>query len=109
MPASTSTASFPGRPNDSFGIAAAYAHISPNASLLDQEKAFFAGVPSPIRKYEALIEATYQWEIMTGWTMQPDFQYIFRPGGGIPDPNDPAGIRRIGNATVLGWRSTIKF
>jgi porin len=99
----------PGRPNDSFGIAAAYAHISPNASLLDQEKAFFAGVPSPIRKYEALIEATYQWEIMTGWTMQPDFQYIFRPGGGIPDPNDPAGIRRIGNATVLGWRSTIKF
>jgi porin len=99
----------PSRPNDSFGIAGAYAHISPNASRLDQEKAFFAGVPSPIRKYEALIEATYQYQIMTGWTVQPDFQYIFRPGGGIPDPNDPAGIRRIGNAAVVGWRSTVKF
>jgi porin len=99
----------PGRPNDSFGIAGAYAHISPNAALLDQEKAFFAGVPSPIRKYEGLIEATYQWQIMTGWTVQPDFQYIFRPGGGIPNPNDPTGVNAIHNAAVVGFRSTLKF
>jgi porin len=66
-------------------------------------------VPSPIRKYEALLEATYQWQIMTGWTVQPDFQYIFRPGGGVPNPNDPTGIQRIPNAAVVGFRSTLKF
>jgi porin len=99
----------PSRPDDSFGFAGAYAHISGNAALLDQEKAFFAGVPSPIRKYEALLEATYQWQIMTGWTVQPDFQYIFRPGGGVPNPNDPTGIQRIPNAAVVGFRSTLKF
>ncbi len=99
----------PGRPDDSFGIAGAYSHISANASLLDQETAFFSGVPNPIRRYEGLIEATYQWQVMTGWTVQPDFQYILRPGGGIPNPNDPTGIHRIGNAAVVGFRSTIKF
>jgi len=99
----------PGRPDDSFGFAGAYAHISGNAALLDQEKAFFSGVPSPIRRYEGLFEASYQAQIMTGWTVQPDFQFIFRPGGGIPDPNDPAGTRRLQNAVVVGLRSTVKF
>jgi porin len=99
----------PGRPDDSFGIAGAYAHISPNAALLDQETAFFTMNPIPIRNYEALIELTYQAQIMTGWTIQPDFQYIFHPGGNIPNPNDPSGTHRIRDAAVVGLRSTIKF
>ena len=99
----------PGRPDDAFGIAAAYARISPNASLLDQETAFFTMNPIPIRNYEALIELTYQAQIMTGWTIQPDFQYIFHPGGNIPNPNDPSGTHRIRDAAVVGLRSTVKF
>jgi porin len=99
----------PGRPDDSFGIAGAYAHISPNASLLDQEKNFFNMSFGPVRNYEALIEATYQAQIMTGWTIQPDFQYIFHPGGNIPNPNDPTGVNAIHNAVVVGLRSTVKF
>ena len=76
----------PGRSDDLISIGGAYVHISPNASLVDQEKAFFSGVPTPIRKYEGLFEMTYQAQVMTGWTLQPDFQYIFRPGGGISSP-----------------------
>ena len=99
----------PGRSDDLISIGGAYVHISPNASLVDQEKAFFSGVPTPIRKYEGLFEMSYQAQVMTGWTLQPDFQYIFRPGGGISSPNDPTGIQSIHNAAVVGLRSIIKF
>jgi porin len=99
----------PGRADDLISIGGAYTHISPNATLLDQEKVFFSGVPTPIRRYEALFEMSYQAQIMTGWTLQPDFQYIFRPGGGISNPNDPTGIQSIHNAAVVGLRSMIKF
>jgi hypothetical protein len=92
------TGAIPGRPDDAFGIAAAYARISPNASLLDQETNFFNTTFAPIRNYEAVIEATYQAQIMTGWSIQPNFQYIFHPGGNIPNPNDPAGVNAIHNA-----------
>jgi porin len=99
----------PGRPADSFGIAGAYARLSPTAALLDQEKALLSGSPTPIRNYEGLIELTYQAQIMTGWSMQPNVQYIFHPGGGIADPNDRAGIRRIRDAAIVGVRSTMRF
>jgi porin len=41
-----------------------------------------------------------------GWTLQPDFQYIWNPGGNVPDDT---GTRPIKNATVLGVRTTISF
>ena len=103
------TGIIPGRPDDAFGFAGAYAKISPNASLLDQETNFFNMRFGPVRKYEALFEATYQAQIMTGWSIQPDFQYIFHPGGNIPNPNDPNGLRSIHNAAVVGLRSTVRF
>jgi porin len=103
------TGMLPGRPDDAFGLAGAYGRISPNASLLDQETNFFNMAFGPVRKYEALIEATYQAQIMTGWSIQPNFQYIFHPGGNIPNPNDPTGANAIHNAAVVGLRSTIKF
>jgi porin len=103
------TGVIPGRPDDAFGVAGAYARISPNAALLDQQANFFNMTFAPIRNYEAVIEATYQAQIMTGWSIQPNFQYIFHPGGNIPNPNDPAGVNVIHNAAVVGLRSTIKF
>jgi porin len=99
----------PGRPDDSFGFAGAYARISPTASLVDREIAFATGIARPIRDYEALIELTYQAQIMTGWSVQPNFQYIFHPGGSIADPNEATGTHRIRDAAVFGLRSTIKF
>jgi porin len=103
------TGIIPGRPDDTFGVAVAYARFSPTASLLDQETNFFNMTVAPIRNYEAVIEATYEARIMTGWSIQPNFQYIFHPGGNIPNPNDPAGVNAIHNAAVVGLRSTIRF
>ena len=37
----------------------------------------------------------------------PCFQYVFRPSGGIPNPNDPSGLSRIGDAAVFGVTTQI--
>jgi len=98
-----------GRPRDRFGIAVAYMRISNAARNLDIDTQFFTGVPSPVRSAETLIEVIYEAHIKPGWLLAPYFQYVFRPSGGIPDPNDPNGITRIGNAAVFGLTSTIKY
>jgi porin len=43
-----------------------------------------------------------------GWTIQPDFQYIFHPGRHIANPFDPTGAA-IPNAAVVGVRTTINY
>jgi porin len=97
------------RPDDTFGIAASYARISGQARGLDQDVAFFSGAYQPTRDYEALLELTYQAQIVPGWTVQPDFQYIIHPGGRVLDPNDPFGVRTLKDAVVVGLRTTIKY
>jgi porin len=62
----------------------------------------------PVRTYELALEVSYQAQIGPGWIVQPDFQYIFRPGGGVVDPIDPS-VRRIPDAAVIGLRTTISF
>ena len=62
----------------------------------------------PVRSSEALIEVTYQAQIIPGWTVQPDVQYVFRPGGNIPNPRDPNGAA-IKNAAIFGLRTTIRY
>ena len=39
--------------------------------------------------------------------VQPDVQYVFKPGGGLANPNNPG--QRIGNELVLGVRTNILF
>jgi len=39
--------------------------------------------------------------------LQPDFQYIFNPGGGILNPNN--ANERLGNEAVFGIRTNITF
>jgi porin len=83
------------RPNDALSVGFAYTGIS------DQVHASDVDFGEPVaRNYEALIEVCYTFEIRSGWTLQPDFQYIWNPGGNI------AGIE---NATVLGARTSISF
>jgi porin len=69
----------------------------------------FTGMASPVRDYEAVFELTYVAEVQSNWTVQPVFQYVFHPGGGIVDPNDPTQTHRIKDAAVLGVRSTINY
>jgi porin len=54
-----------------------------------------------------VVELTYQWTLNPWWQLQPDFQYIVNPGGGIANP-DALG-KKIGNAAVLGLRTIIQF
>lgn len=98
----------PGRGDDTFGVSFAYSRISSRARGFDRDIESFTGSARPIRSSEALIEVTYQAQILPGWTVQPDFQYVFRPGGNIPNPRDPTSAR-IKNAAVFGLRTTIRY
>ncbi len=61
----------------------------------------------PVRTTETFIEVTYQYTVAPWWQVQPDFQYVFNPGGGILNPNQPA--QRIGNEAIFGLRNTMTF
>jgi porin len=95
------TGIMPRRPNDVFGVGFAFTGISNDASDFDRE----AGL-SVIRNHETLLEISYTAEVMPGWTLQPDFQYIWNPGGNVPDETGTGAVK---NATVLGARTTISF
>lgn len=96
------------RPDDTFGCAAAFSSLSPSIGALDRDTALFAGEALPVRSYELALEVAYQAQIGPSWIVQPDFQYIFRPGGGVIDPVNPA-VRRIPDAAVFGLRTSISF
>ena len=81
--------------------------MSSFASGLAQDTAFYAGTPTPVPSIETFVELTYQCQVTPWWQLQPDFQYVFRPGGGIPNPNDP--IVRVGDESIFGLRSTVTF
>ncbi|MFK4656546.1 porin [Bradyrhizobium japonicum] len=99
----------PGRPLDRFGVAMAYMRISNTARNLDIDTQAFTGIQSPVRSNETLIEMIYEAHIKPGWLIAPYFQYVFRPSGGISNPNDPTGVSRIGDAAVFGVTTTIRY
>jgi porin len=99
----------PGRPLDRFGMAVAYMRISSADRNLDRDTQFFSGLPSPVRSNETLLELIYEAHVKPGWLLAPYFQYVFRPSGGIPNPTDPGGLSRIGDAAVFGLTSTLKY
>ncbi|MGH9553228.1 MAG: carbohydrate porin [Terriglobales bacterium] len=90
----------PHRPDDSLAMGFAYAGFSSRAHGFDLD----AGLPVA-RTFEALLEICYTLQLKSGWTLQPDFQHIWRPGGGVP--NDAGGT--VGDATVVGVRTTLNF
>jgi porin len=97
------------RSKDKFGIAVAYARVSPSARALDVDFQQLAGPAWPVRSSESLLTAVYQYEIRGGWTLQPNFQYIVHPGGGATNPLQPGAGRKLGDAAVLGLRTVVKF
>ena len=99
-------APFEGRDNDVAGIALGYAHVSGQAAALDVATNA-AGTPTPVRGGEIVVEATYQYQVAPWWVIQPDLQYVFNPGGGLENPDQPG--QRIANETILGLRTTIQF
>jgi porin len=95
------TGMLPRRPNDVFGVGMAFTGISDDASDFDRESGL-----SVIRNHEVLLEISYTAQIVPGWTLQPDFQYIWNPGGNVPDETGTGAIK---DAVVVGARTTIGF
>jgi porin len=91
----TFTGMFRRRPNDALAIGFAYTNISDEVSAFDRD----LGEPVA-RNYDALIEVAYTFEVKPGFTVQPDFQYIWQPGGNVAGVDD---------AVVVGARSSIAF
>ncbi|NRO99305.1 carbohydrate porin [Paraburkholderia sp. NMBU_R16] len=100
-------APFKGRDNDSVGLALGYANVSSSASALDRDTAKFEIPGYPVRSAETVIEATYQYQVAPWWILQGELQYFYRPGGGIPNPNDNGS--RVGNEAVVGLRTVVTF
>ena len=98
---------FAGRDDDTLTFGIAHTHVSGDLSDLDRDVAFFSGTPYPVRSGETVLELSYAVQVAPWWVVQPDVQYIIRPGGGDPHPEDDA--RRIGNAFLVGVRSEINF
>ena len=99
----------PDRGDDVLGLGIAYARISDAASSLDRGVGFFGGMSRPVRDYEMALELTYRAQVTPWWTVQPDLQLILHPGGHVPDPTDPTGLRPIRDALILGVRTALAF
>ncbi len=97
----------PGRADDTLTFGVAHSKISKDAAALDRDTLDRNGPPYPIRNAETVYELSYILQLAPWWTLQPDLQYIVRPGGNVPDPNDPNRI--VGNALVVGARATVTF
>ncbi|WP_158742062.1 carbohydrate porin [Acidisphaera sp. L21] len=100
-------APLPGRDDDSLGLGYGLAKVSSRAIGLDNDTANFNGGLYPIRSSESFIELTYQAQLAPWLSVQPDFQYVWTPGGGIQNPNNPA--KRVGNEAIFGVRTNIVF
>jgi porin len=99
---------FPGRSDDTLGLAAGFTRISAAARRLDAIAALQSATPSPRRSAETVLEATYQAVLAPGIAVQPAVQYVIHPGGGIANPRDPDG-KRVRNATVFGLRAITRY
>lgn len=98
------------RPDDVLGLGLAYSRFGGGVRGFDRDRNLAAGIDAAIRDGEAVFELTYKAQIVPGWTIQPDLQYFWHPGGGGIDPDDDAnGLARPRNATVIGARTTLKY
>ncbi len=97
----------PGRGDDTAGIGMGYGRVSGSTSALDQQTGLFTSSFVPVRVGETYLELTYQYQLTPAVQLQPDFQYVFNPGAGIANPNNPS--ETIKNEAVLGFRVILTF
>ena len=103
----TLTGMLPGRKHDIIIAGIGYAKISHARQLYDLDVMRYTHTPYPVASAESFIELNYTAKLAPWWRLQPDFQYIFNPGGGIPDQH--RNNREIPDAAVFGLQSLIKF
>ncbi len=100
------TAPFKNRENDIFGIGWGMGHTGSKARDADRDARSYTDGYYPIRGDEHHIEVTYQAQITPWLILQPDFQYIHRPGGGVL--NEETG-HRMHDETIFGMHTRVIF
>jgi porin len=105
----TLKAPLPGRDDDTLGLGFGVAQVSSAQRAFDSDVAALcpAGTVCPVQSSETFLELTYQVQVAPWWQIQPDFQFVFNPGGGLQNPNNPG--KKIANEAVFGLRSVITF
>ena len=101
-------APLPTRDNDIFGVEMGTVWASSGASNFNRQMQFFQPtLYTPIRSNETFFEASYQFQVLPSWVIQPDVQYFINPGLGIANPDEPT--QRIKNEFVVGLRTNVNF
>jgi porin len=95
------------RDDDTFGIAMGYTHVTNGIAALDQATNYYSQAGIPVRGGETFVEMTYQYQVTPWMQLQPDIQYVWNPGAGLANPNNPS--QRLGNELVLGLRTNVLF
>jgi porin len=96
----TLSAPLPGRFDDEFGVGVAYARLSRDIAKTERlDTAINGSQYNGFSEHETALEIFYNAQVTKWWTIQPDFQWIFNPGG-----NTGAS-----DAIVVGVRSSIVF
>jgi porin len=94
------TGALPTRDEDVLGIGFVYARISRDIRRFERFDAEVNGTPyEAFSDHESVLEAFYSVQVNKWWTIQPDFQWIFNPGG----------TAAFSDAVVIGVRSAIVF
>jgi porin len=90
---------FPSRPRDIIGLGVVYGHFS-NDLQDSQRRAQQLDPTVGVQSYETVLEVTYRLALLkSALYVQPDLQYVFRPGG----------TGRISDALVLGAQVAVNF
>ena len=97
----------PGRDQDMAGLGVSLVQHGLGARGYDQDVRSYTNPIAPVRGLEAVFEATYAIQLAGWWQVQPDLQYIVRPGGGVASAYNPGTL--LHNAFLAGVRSVVTF
>ncbi|WP_371818832.1 carbohydrate porin [Rhodomicrobium sp. Az07] len=76
------------RAYDSFGAAFAFCQISGDAQAADRYIANTLDSAYAIRNFEAAAELFYRFQVVSGFYIQPDIQYMWNPGANVAGNSD---------------------
>ena len=100
---------FAGRGDDVVSFGVSFASVSGQAERLIGDLQRFDSSRAHAPDHEAAIELDYAMAIAPWWTVQPDIEMVFHPTSPILRPDAATPVPRIGNALVLGMRTSIRF
>jgi porin len=82
------------RPDDSFGVSVIYSRYSHDVRA-SPDNQIAPGVPGQYPDYETNLELSYVAQVVPGWTVQPDYQFIWHPSGQPGRDAQVFGVRSI--------------